>query len=195
MIARYSDGTYASVDARERPGMTYVMKARKKEGLSPRAARPQVRDTWRPGLYESRNPRLRGRSLNSGNRQGSRTDQESPLNLPSLCHPCREGRKTLLKSALAATGLSVSMPADSEGYLRFPELITKIRHEINSFLLFFAGFSGRPRRAPPYPLFPCNFSGDQRGREAGMCRCRFAACGRPCSVASRSPLRLMRPVS
>ena len=105
-------------------------------------------------------PRFRGGIVNSGNRQRSRTDSESPENLPSLCLRYLEGRKSLLKSAFAATGMSVAMPADSEGYLRFLELITKKRLEIKSFLLFFAGFSVHPRPAPPQPLFPCHFSGE-----------------------------------
>lgn len=158
MIARYSDGNYVSVDARESPGMTVVIR-REKRRASPlespvrRVEMPGDRGFMNPGK-----PRFRGCSVNSGNRLGSRTDSDFPENLPSLCHPCREGRKTLPESALAEIRLHVSIPADSEDYFRFPELITKKRLEIKSFLLFFAGFSGLPRRVPPYAFFLLNFN-------------------------------------
>jgi len=143
MIARCGDGRYASVDAREIPGMTFVMQARRTEGLSPRAARPQGRVACGPGPYESRKPRFRGRSMSSGNRQESRADSGSPENLPSLCHRYREGRKPLTEPGLAAMRPPVSMPADPEACFRLPELITKKRLEIKSFFFFSRNFSIR----------------------------------------------------
>ena len=143
MIARCGDGRYAAVDAREIPGMTFVMQARRTEGLSPRAARPQGRVACGPGPYESRKPRFRGRSMSSGNRQESRADSGSPENPPSLCHRYREGRKPLTEPGLAAMRPPVSMPADPEACFRLPELITKKRLEIKSFFFFSRNFSIR----------------------------------------------------
>ena len=123
--------------------MTFVMQARRTEGLSPRAARPQGRVACGPGPYESRKPRFRGRSMSSGNRQESRADSGSPENLPSLCHRYREGRKPLTEPGLAAIRPPVSMPADPEACFRLPELITKKRLEIKSFFFFSRNFSIR----------------------------------------------------
>lgn len=92
------------------------------------------------GFMNPGSPRFRGCSKNSGNWQASKADSAVPENRPSLCHPYREGRKTVLESLLAAMRPPVSTSADSEDYFRFPEQITKKRLEIKSFLLFFEDF-------------------------------------------------------